>query len=139
MNGCVAKGMTQERRLDGAPRANLSGTVTGVNGGKGNGECEGKSEPRYCYACGEQGHIGVNCPYKWSNDKDEEDDQGSSWESVFEGRSQKNLRAGRHLMRRENGVGPNGTESTGGESEWTKGQHFTTLQKMTKKNRRLED
>ena len=30
--------------------------------------------------CGEQDHIGVNCPYAWTNSADEEDDQGSSWE-----------------------------------------------------------
>ena len=46
---------------------------------------KGKSETRYCYDCGEQGHIGVNCPYKWANSIDEEDDQTSSWESEPEG------------------------------------------------------
>ena len=51
--------------------------------GKGTGKC--KSETRYCYDCGEQGHVGVNCSYKWTNSKDEEDDQGSSWESESEG------------------------------------------------------
>ena len=40
-----------------------------------------KSETRYCYDCGDQGHTGVNCPYKWTNSIDEEEDQGSSWES----------------------------------------------------------
>ena len=40
---------------------------------------------------------------------------------------------------RENGVGPNGTESPGGESERINGQHSTTLQKTTEKSRRLED
>ena len=28
--------------------------------GKGKGKSKGKSETRYCYDCGEQGHIGVN-------------------------------------------------------------------------------
>ena len=41
---------------------------------------KGKSETRCCYDCGEQGHIGVNCPYKWANSIDEEDDQTLSWE-----------------------------------------------------------
>ena len=50
-------------------------------GGKG----KGKSETRYRYDCGEQRHIGVNCPYKWANSIDEEDDQTSSWESEPEG------------------------------------------------------
>ena len=49
--------------------------------GKGKGKGKGKSETRHCYACGEQGHIGVKCPYKWTNSIDEECDQVfSSWE-----------------------------------------------------------
>ena len=65
----------------------------------------------------------------------------SSWESGLEEReAKKNLRAWRHLMMmRENNVGPNGTASQDGESEWIKGQHSTTLQKTTKERRRLED
>ena len=35
--------------------------------GKGKGKSKGKGETRYCYDCGEQGYIGVNCPYKWAN------------------------------------------------------------------------
>ena len=38
----------------------------GCNGNKGKGKGEGKNGTRYCYDCGEQGHIGVNCPYKWT-------------------------------------------------------------------------
>ena len=53
--------------------------------GKGKGKGKGKSETRYCYDCGEQGHIGVNCPYKWANSIDEESDQTLSWESEPEG------------------------------------------------------
>ena len=48
------------------------------------------------------------------------------------GTSQKNLQAWRHLMMRENGVGPDGTESPDGESDWIKGQHSTSLQMTTK-------
>ena len=49
-------------------------------------------KPRYCYDCGEQGHIGVNCPYKWANSiEEEEDDQTSSWESEPEGENAKEL------------------------------------------------
>ena len=55
----------------------------GGNGNRGKGK--GKSKTQYCYDCGEQGHIGVNCPYKWTNSIDEEDDQGSSWACEFGG------------------------------------------------------
>ena len=51
-----------------------------TNGRVAREKSNGKSEIRYCYDCGEQGHIGVNCPYKWANSIDE-DDQTSSWES----------------------------------------------------------
>ena len=54
------------------------------------------------------------------------------------GKSQKNLGVRRHLIMRENGVGPYETEPPCGESERIKGQHFTTLQKTQEKNRRLE-
>ena len=57
-------------------------TCKGSNGNNGKGR--GTSETFFCYDCGEQRHIGVNCPYKWTNNIDEEDDQGSSWESEFE-------------------------------------------------------
>ena len=56
----------------------------GKGKGKGKGKSKGKSETRHCYACREQGHIGVNCPCKWANSIDEEDDQTSSWESELE-------------------------------------------------------
>ena len=49
------------------------------------------SEVRCFYDCGEQGHIGVNCPYKWANSMDEEDDQSSSWESEPEGEGPQEL------------------------------------------------
>ena len=52
-------------------------------------------------------------------------------------RGQKNLRVWRRLTMRENGIGPNGTESPDGECERIKGQHSTTLQKTTEKCRRL--
>ena len=55
------------------------GSEPGWHGDKGKGK--GKSETRYCYDCGKQGHIGVKCPYKWANRIDEEDDQTPSWES----------------------------------------------------------
>ena len=55
------------------------------------GQRKGKSETRYCYDCGEQGHIGVNCPNKWANSFDEEHDQTSSWESEPEGENAEEL------------------------------------------------
>ena len=61
------------------------------NKGKRKGKGKGKSETRYCYDCGEQGHTGVNCPYKWANSIDEEDDQTSSWESEPEGENAEEL------------------------------------------------
>ena len=48
-------------------------------------------------------------------------------------RSRRNLRGWTHLVVRETGVGPNGTESLGGDSERTKGLRSITLQKTTKK------
>ena len=53
--------------------------------GKGKGKGKGKSEARWCYDCGGQGHVGMNCPHKWTTSIDKEDDQGSSWESEPEG------------------------------------------------------
>ena len=94
-HGIVGKGAdewTSGRRDDGANKGGKKGSKgskpdwhgdkgKGGNGSKGKGIGNGKSETRYCYDCGEQGHIGVNCPYQWANSIDEEDDQTSSWES----------------------------------------------------------
>ena len=38
--------------------------------GKRKGKGKGKSETRYCHDCGEQGHLGVNCPCKWPSSID---------------------------------------------------------------------
>ena len=69
MNGRVARETTKVRKeARRAPRAaSLMGgdKDKGGNGSKGKGK--GQSETRYCYDCGEQGHIGVNCRYKWAN------------------------------------------------------------------------
>ena len=59
--------------------------------GKGKGMSKGKNETRYCHDCGEQGHIGVNCPYKWAYSIDEQDDQISSWESELVGENAEEL------------------------------------------------
>ena len=47
------------------------------------------------------GHIGVNCPYKWTNSKDEEDNQGSAWESELEGEKPEELASLEELMMRK--------------------------------------
>ena len=95
MSGRAAREMMEARKeARRAPReANPIGTVTRTKGskGKGKGKGNGKSETRYCYDCGEQGHLGVSCPYKWANSIDEEDDQTSSWESEPEGENAEEL------------------------------------------------
>ena len=102
----------------------------GSTGNKGKGK--GKSEARCCYDCFPQGHTGVNCPTK----KRTKARRGKV--SLTEKR-QKNSRAWRHLMTRESGAGPKGTESQDGESEWTQDQHFTALLKITWMSKCLED
>ena len=59
--------------------------------GRAKARARARVKTRYCYDCGEQGHIGVNCPYKWANSIDEEDDQTSSWESEREGENVEEL------------------------------------------------
>ena len=59
------------------------------NGNKVKGK--GLSETRCCHDCGEQRHFGVNCPSNWTKSIDEEDDQGLSWKSEFEGEKSEKL------------------------------------------------
>ena len=86
MNGRAAREMTEARKnARKVPRAAtrmVRRQGQGRHRGKGKGKS--KSETRYCHDCGEQGHIGGNCPYKWANSIDEEDDQAPSWENEFE-------------------------------------------------------
>ena len=94
--------MTSGRRDDGGKKVGKMGSKgskpdgygdkdKGGNGSKRKGRCKGRSigkgkgETRYCYDCGEEGHIGMICPHKWTNNTDEEEDQGSSRESEPEG------------------------------------------------------
>ena len=56
-------------------------------GNNGKGKSKDRSETGYCCDCGEQRHIGMNCPYKCN----EEDNQGSSWESEPEGQKAEEL------------------------------------------------
>ena len=82
-------------------------------------EGKGKSETRYCYDCGEQGHIGVNCPYKWANNMDEEDDQVSSWEGEPEGEKAEELA---------------NLETPDDEGEWS----WTKRKRITRWSRRVD-
>ena len=95
MNSRVAREMMEARKESRrAPRvANPIGTVTRTKGAreKARVRATARVKPDYSCDCGEQGHIGVNCPYKWSNSKDEEDDQTSSWESEPEGENAEEL------------------------------------------------
>ena len=102
------------------------------NKGKGKGKDKGKSEARCCHDCFPKGHIGVNCPTK------KRTKARRVKVSLTEIR-QKNSRAWRHLMTRESGAGPKGTESQDGKREWTQDQHFTTVLKITWMSKCLED
>ena len=91
-----------------------------------------KVKTRYCDDCGEQGHLGMNCLYKWTNSIDEEEDQGSSWESEPEGEKAEELAS---------------MEAPDDEGEWrwprrnrvTRWRKRITLLRMTRKSKRLED
>ena len=72
---------------------------------------KGKSEVKYFYDCGEQRHIGVNCPRNWTNSTDEKDDQSHRGKVSLRERGQKNSRASKHLATRVSGASPSGTES----------------------------
>ena len=95
MNGRVAREMTEvrmEARRD--PRAaNPIGTATTTKEAreKARGKGRARAKPDTATDCGEQGHIGVNCPYKWANSFDEEDDHTSSWESERKGENAEEL------------------------------------------------
>ena len=86
----------------------------GSNGSKGKDKTKGKgkSETRYCYECGEQGHIGVNCPYKWTDSIDAPRGRVSLKE-----KRQKNLRVWRRPMTKESGAGLGETGSLDGTGE----------------------
>ena len=70
----------------------------GGNGNKGKGKGKGKSETRYGYNGGEQGHVGTNCPHKWTNNIDEEMTKARRGIVSLKGRKQKNSRVWRRPM-----------------------------------------
>ena len=82
MNGRMAREMTEARKE--ARRAPRSANL-------GKGKSKGKSETDTATTAESRGHIGVNCPYKWANSIDEEDDQTTSWESEPEGENAEEL------------------------------------------------
>ena len=64
-------------------QANLIGTVTMTNDPVGTQEkarVKARTKLEIASVADSKRHIGVSCPYKWTNSIDEEDDQGSSWE-----------------------------------------------------------
>ena len=136
MNGRVAEEMTKERKeARRAPRAaNLTGTVTATKEAlETKAKGKGKSETRCCYDCGEQGHVGAKCPHRLTTTAQAKKRTKARRENVsLKEQRQKNSRARRHVMTRESGAGPEGTESPDGQSEWTQDQHFTSLLKMTR-------
>ena len=70
------------------------GKDQGYSGSKSEGKGKGKTHSQYCHGRGEQGHIGVNCPYKRTNNVDEDDDQseqGPSMEDEPEGEKSEGL------------------------------------------------
>ena len=93
MSGRVAEMPEERKEVRRAPRtANLTGEVTRTEEtletkakakarARARARAKPESETRDGYDCGEQGHIGANCPYKWTNSTDEEEDQGSLWEN----------------------------------------------------------
>ena len=95
--------------------------------GKGKGKGKGKSETRYCYDFGEQGHIGVNCPYKWPTALMKRMIKHHRGRASLKERTLKNSRAWRRLTKKESGAGLSRAESPGGEGELTHDQHSTTL------------
>ena len=49
------------------------GRGTRYSGSKGKGKGKGKTHSQHCFDRGEQGHISVDCPHKWTNNVDEDD------------------------------------------------------------------
>ena len=107
--------------------------------GKSKGKGKGKSETRYCYDCGEKGHIGVNCPYKWANSIDEEDDQIPSWEREPDGENAEELASLETPDEEGEWCWPKKSSVTRGEGELIHDRHSTVSSKMTKTSKRPED
>ena len=91
MNGLAAGGTTEATKWSKGSKSDWKSDKDKGSKGNGKGKSKGKSETRYCHDSGEQGHIGANCPYKWANSIDEEDDQTSSCESEPEGENAEEL------------------------------------------------
>ena len=83
-------------------------------GGKGKGKekCKGKSETRYCYDCGEQGHRTV--PTSGPVAQTKRTTRSHRGRVSPKERMLKNSRVWRHFMTKESGGGPGGKGSPGG-------------------------
>ena len=82
----------------------------------------------------------MNCPYSWTNSIDEEDDQGSSWESEPEGEKPEELACLEALDDEGEWCWPKRNRIT----RWRKREdqsanYSTTSQKTMEKSRRVED
>ena len=144
LSGRVAEEMTEARKE--ARKGSMGSKLDwygdkdkGGTGNKGEGKNKGKNETPYCCDCGEQGHVGMNCPYKWTNSIDEEDDQGSSWESEPEGKKAEELASVGTLDDEGEWCWPRRNRITRWEGGLIQDQHFTTMPKMTRMSKRLED
>ena len=122
------------------------------NKGKGKGKSKGKNETRHCCDCGEQGHIGVNCPHKWPKAQMKKMVKHHRGRVSLKERMLKNTRAWRHLtigmncpykwansIDEEDDQTLSWAESPGGEGDLTHDQHSTVWPKMTKTSRRQGD
>ena len=138
MNGRVVREMTEARKeARRAPRAaNPIGTATRIKEAREKGKGKGKSETRYCYDCGEQGHIGHSSGPTALMKKMIKHYCGRA--SLKEG-TLKNSRAWRRPTRKDSGVGLRRAESPGGEGELTHDQHSTTSLKTMKVIKRPND
>ena len=76
----------------------------------------------------------MNCPYKWTNSIDEEDDQTRV--SLKE-RMLKNSLSWRRMMKKESGAGQRRAESPDGEGELTHDWQFTISLDQT--NREVQE
>ena len=152
-HGIVRKGAdewTSGRRDDGANKGGKKGSKgskpdwhgdkgKGGNWSKGKGIGKGKSETRYCYDCGEQGHIGVTVHTSGPTALMKKMTKHHRGRASLEERTLKNSRACRRLANKENGAGPRRAQSPGGEGELNHDQHSTSSLKTMKVSKRPED
>ena len=81
----------------------------------------------------------MNCPYKWANSIDEEEDQTSSWESEPEGENAEELARLETPDEDVSGAGQRRAESPGGKGGLTRDQHSTASLETMQVSKRPED